>query len=242
MKHTFKYIGIIMLAGMFFASCDPEPVNDKELIEKQLKLTLDQVLNHTIAYDTVSDIEGNEYKTIVVGDYVWFAQNLRTTKLNDGTPIANIVAPEEWTVASEPAYASYKNTEKTAVHGLLYNYKAVETGKVCPEGWMVPNDSIWFELTEEFTGKDTAGVFMKSPNVWHDDQLANNKSGFSAVPSGMKEKNGKFYVMGENAFWWSDSRHNIDNAMYFYIDRNTSLNNSHMFREFGLSIRCVRKK
>ncbi|MFO7868312.1 MAG: fibrobacter succinogenes major paralogous domain-containing protein [Bacteroidales bacterium] len=240
MKKICKYIGFAFLGTLLF-SCDPEPINDKELIDKQLKLTLDEVIHPDVAYEFAYDREGNEYKTVEVGDYEWFAQNLRVTQLNDGTPIKHITDNEEWNHATEPAYCSYKNRNKTNVHGMLYNYKVVETGKLCPIGWEVPNDSLWLELTEQYSGEDTAGVYMKSPNVWFDEQFANNRSGFSAVPSGLREKNGRFYIMGENAFWWSSTPHNAANAMYFYIDKNTSLNHSHMFREFGLSVRCVRK-
>ena len=90
----------------------------------------------------VSDIEGNSYKTIIVGDQEWMAENLKTTKYNDGTSIPLVNALTPWFDLSTPAYCWYNNDigNKTT-YGALYNWYAVNSSKLSPAGWHVPSDA-----------------------------------------------------------------------------------------------------
>lgn len=113
---------------------------------------------------TVKDIDGNTYKTVKIGSQVWMAENLRTTKYNDGTPISTGHSDSEWANLTTGAYAVYpfsggfrpeepvdginSNAKMLKAYGALYNWYAVETGNLCPTGWRVPTDADWAALVQ----------------------------------------------------------------------------------------------
>ena len=95
---------------------------------------------------TVKDIDGNIYPTIIKDSNTWMAENLKTTRLNDGTAIPLIEDSRIWKTLTQPAYCWLYNDEtRNQDIGILYNWYAVETGKLCPDGWHVPSDKIYLE-------------------------------------------------------------------------------------------------
>ncbi len=240
MKQIYIYTFAALL-GVSLVCCTPQKENTSVIVDIISKLSFDDVANHTVTYGLAYDVDSNEYKTLQIGEYEWFAQNLRTKTLQDGTPIPVVSENETWAKTTEAACCSYNNAECTEVTGMLYNYKAVQTNQICPEGWEVASDSAWINLADNFNGVDKAGIDLKANNVWNEKQKTTNASGFSAVPAGFREREGAYYIMGKNAIWWSADPHNAENAKYFYIDNNESLNGSHIVREVGLSVRCVKK-
>lgn len=116
------------------------------------------VLFKTIAFTdgvngTVTDIEGNVYNTITMGGNEWMTENLRTTKLNDGTPIPLVTGNQEWSNLESPAWCWYENDEEIygQAYGALYNRYVIFTNKLCPEGWRVPDlEDLWDNLTWYF--------------------------------------------------------------------------------------------
>ena len=211
-------------------------------------------LTHNSAEGFVYDIDSNKYKTIIVGDFEWLAENLKTTKLNDGTPIKMISDNKEWENAEVAGYCWYDNDVKNKdIYGAIYNWKTVKSEKLCPKGWSVPSDSLWNIMTDSLIGgKNDGGNLMKATGIeyWkknNKDTIANqdasNKIGFSALPGGLRERDGKYYVKGENAFWWSASAHNETNAMYYYIENtSSSITQSHIVRTTGLNVRCIKNR
>jgi uncharacterized protein (TIGR02145 family) len=89
---------------------------------------------------TVMDIDGNEYNTITLGGIEWMAENLRTTRYNDGTSIPHVITNQGWNQLDSPAWSWYENDENQygQYYGALYNRHAVLTDKLCPAGWHVP--------------------------------------------------------------------------------------------------------
>ena len=100
-------------------------------------------------YGSVTDIDGNNYKTIQIGTQTWIDGNLKTTRYNDGTVIPNVTDIYAWEALTTPGFCWYDNNEDTnkATYGALYNWFAVNTGKLCPVGWHVPTDAEWTTLT-----------------------------------------------------------------------------------------------
>ena len=176
----------------------------------ELSLTLLQA-------QTVNDIDGNVYKTVKIGHQIWMAENLKTTKYNDGTAIPLITDNSAWinrdSIAfTTPAYywydndSIYKNT-----YGALYNGYTVKTGKLCPIGWRVPTDDEWSELTTYLGGEDVAGGKLKETGTDHWQSLnkgATNETGFTALPGGYRTMNGKFYYINGGSGWWSSTKYN----------------------------------
>ncbi len=99
----------------------------------------------------VKDGDGNIYQTVTIGTQIWLKENLKTTRYNDGTDISLITDQTEWKNAISAAYCWYDNdiTNKDPF-GALYNWYAVNTGKLCPKGWHVPSESEWTELVYFF--------------------------------------------------------------------------------------------
>ena len=243
MKRTLIIIG----AAAVLTACSPAK---KETPTQPV--SIEQAMNKQLTYGKAYDVDSNEYKTIEIGAQTWFAENLRTVKFNDGAAIANVTENAAWASNAEAAFAAFNNDAPVSAHGLLYNYKAIEGGNLCPQGWRVPTDEDWNTLAETLGGSEIAGTALKAKDMFsleEKDEKATNASGFSALPSGFRERDGGFYVMGENALWWS-ATHRIDkknnlldthNGMYYSADKNTNINHSHIARTVGLSVRCVKE-
>ena len=194
---------------------------------------------------TVKDIDGNVYKTVTIGTQTWMSENLKTTKLSDGTPIPLVSVYDEWQVLSTPGYSWYENnaTSKNS-YGALYNWYTVTTGKLCPAGWHVPADAEWTTLTNYFGTEDIAGGKLKEKGTTHwqePNEGATNEGGFTALPGGNRGFNGAFGDLGDFGYWWSSTGSNTTEAWYRNIGypgswvRRLSFGNKHS----GFSVRCV---
>ena len=108
--------------------------------------------------ESVTDIDGNEYQTVLIGNQVWMAENLRTTTYRDGTDIPGDLSDTEWADTEEGAYAVYPHAavegidseeEMIAIYGKLYNFMATEEeAGLCPEGWRAATAEDYDELTQ----------------------------------------------------------------------------------------------
>lgn len=119
-----------------------------QLKNKLLKLNtviLLGIVFTTIQAQTVEDIEGNVYKTVTIGKQVWMAENLKTSKYNNGTSIPLVTRDTEWNRLATPAYCWYRNdqTKFGYIYGALYNWYAINTGSLYPAGWHVTTDAKW---------------------------------------------------------------------------------------------------
>jgi uncharacterized protein (TIGR02145 family) len=196
--------------------------------------------------DIFTDIDGNEYSTIIIGTQVWMAENLKTTKYNDGTDIPNVTDNTEWENLSTGAYAWYDNDQASNgdTYGALYNWYAVETGQLCPVGWHVPTDEEWTTLNDYLGGEKVAGGKLKEAGTthWKDpNEGATNETGFTALPGGYRISNGTFYYIGDTGYWWSATEGSTIDAwsrgMYF---NNSNVSWGSNYKEDGFSVRCLR--
>jgi uncharacterized protein (TIGR02145 family) len=205
--------------------------------------------------NTVKDIDGNSYKTVVIGKYRWMAENLKTTTYNNGTEIPNVKEQNVWISLSNGAYCWYNNNENYAdTFGLLYNWYAVSTGKLCPDGWRVPTDEEWKSLegyvdTRYGIGNPVwnkpglrgydVGQRLKAISGWRPGVTGTDNFGFSAFPGG--EHLGRFYACGSSGFWWSSSEASASSAYYRNLVYSFELvaRDTHPKR-MGFSIRCIK--
>lgn len=154
----------------------------------------------------IQDINGNTYKTVVIGSQTWMMENLRATKLNDGTPIQMITDKDIWIKSTSPAFCFYNNDYLNygQIYGALYNMKAVLTKKLAPQGWHVATSYDWGILDNLLCSN--SGGKMRYPEIgyWEaPNDFATNESGFSGLPGGCR-LDGEFKWIGIDTFWWAD--------------------------------------
>ncbi len=196
---------------------------------------------------TVKDADGNIYHTVTIGKQVWMVENLKTTKFNDGTSIP-MVGGIEWRDLSTPGYCWYNNDAGTykATYGAMYNWYAVNTGKLCPTGWHVPTDDEWSILTTYLGGDTAVGGKLKETGTSHwqsPNTGATNETGFTALPGGFRPTAANFCDIGNSGRWWSST---MDPYVYENVwERIISYNYIEVSRvedlkQYGLSVRCLK--
>jgi|GEM_PF-2232629 len=193
--------------------------------------------------ETVYDIDGNIYNTIKIGNQLWIAKNLATTRYNDGTsiPLPKGFSHHQNLYRKSPAFCWFENkpSEKHR-RGALYNWYAVNTGKLNPIGWHVPTDEDWMTLIDFCGGSTVAGFKLKYPSDLFKDscKLPSNESGFSAIPAGCRYLEGKFEDY--DVLFWSSSNINEDDAQSLRLFRGgTESSISSSPKAEGLSVRCL---
>ncbi len=205
-----------------------------------------------IEFGSLTDIEGNTYKTVKIGSQVFMAENLKTLKLNDGTVIPQIKDAVTWKTLTTPAYCWYNNDSTTykELYGPLYNWHTVITGKLCPSGWHVPIYTDWKNLNVSLGGTDTnygitVGKLKETDTVlWvSPNEGATNSTDFKSIPGGYRDKEGKFNLMGYQCRFWSASEDRSDTlrAWYFLLMNypcSGGLTSSE--KTGGFSVRCIR--
>ncbi len=199
-----------------------------------------------VSYGSVTDIDGNVYKTTAINGKEWMAENLKVTKYRDGTPIVASASEDQFRNASSGAYISYGNSVgNVSDFGYLYNGHAVTNDKnVCMTGWHMPTASEWSQMANSLGGAELAGGHMKAvSNLWSSpNTAATNESGFSALPGGSYcriclSNTGLFADKGTDGYWWSAAA-----GSFFYCtnDLATLRTKSTGSMNDGLSVRCVK--
>jgi uncharacterized protein (TIGR02145 family) len=147
-------------------------------------------------------------------------KDLKTSKLNNGTSIPNVIDDTTWVHLDTPAYCWYDDDSSYGnTYGMIYNWYAVGTGKLCPVGWKVPSDND-FKVLEVYIGMPQAsadsagwrgtdeGTKLKNSTAWQGDFPNSNSSGWNALPGGYRYgKDGGYVGLGYNTYWWSSTEH-----------------------------------
>jgi uncharacterized protein (TIGR02145 family) len=193
----------------------------------------------------VQDIVGNIYNTVAIGNQKWMAENLHTFRLNDGGIILHVINENKWSRLKKPAYCWYNNDSisNNVSYGALYNWFTVNTSKLCPTGWRVPNNTDWKTLIDYLGGISQSGNRLKEAGLTHwrePNTGATNESGFSALPGGSRDFIGNFSNLGFKAQWWSLNDTALKNGWCLGVDFITSgVTNFYLNKTEGLSVRCV---
>jgi uncharacterized protein (TIGR02145 family) len=214
----------------------------------------ENVHNPNLNYGTMTDQDGNIYKTIVIGNQEWMAENLKASHYRNGDLIPIITDNSLWGGLTTGA-ACWNNNDSITYdcpYGKLYNYYAVaDSRNVCPTGWHIPNDAGWSIIINYLdpnadggNNDNIASGKMRSTGTqyWFDtNQDASNETGFSALPGGSRTDNGNF----SNAFnygtvYWSSTEYYEGAwARDFYHANGRAYRNAYVKR-FGLSVRCLK--
>lgn len=209
---------------------------------------------------TVTDIMGNVYPVVRIGDQCWMGTNLRTDQYRDGTTIPQVTSDVSWTQQNSGARCNYENnfSAYNATYGKLYNWYAAANPNLCPLGWHVPTDAEWqqleealgmpgVELDQQSTWRGSAqnvGGKLKTLNLWDLPNLgATNETGFSALPGGKRNGEfGFFSLLGSTGFLWSSS----ENGAIYGWSRSLSFGVAGIWRsgsdlkQNGFCVRCIR--
>jgi uncharacterized protein (TIGR02145 family) len=195
---------------------------------------------------TVTDIDGNVYKTVTIGKQVWMKENLKVTRYQNGDTIGT-TTPATLDINSEstPKYQwSYAgNDSNVAIYGRLYTWFAITDNRnVCPIGWHVSTDAEWAALLNSLGEPSTVGdklietgtVHWKGPNT-----DATNESGFTALPAGSRWSNGQFAQMGECTHFWTATEfegdtNNAWRRLLFEMEKGWSS------KKNGWPVRCIK--
>ncbi|MFI5220867.1 MAG: fibrobacter succinogenes major paralogous domain-containing protein, partial [Bacteroidia bacterium] len=195
----------------------------------------------------VIDIDGNVYHTVKIGTQTWMVENLKTTKLNDGTAIPLVTNNSSWASLGSPGFCWYNNDETTNknIYGALYNWYATATINLCPSGWHVPTVVEWLTLINFLGGELGAAQKLKeSGNSHWSGGSANNVSGFYALPGGYRAASvsfaGYFYEINTNGYWWASDNNGLYADDFMMHDTESSVGHSNGLKSCGASVRCIK--
>lgn len=221
------------------------PINNTDAANKAYVDALSDKMMQLFAELGAKDVEGNNYKSVKIGNQVWMAENLKSTKYNDNTSIPLVSDNTTWSTLSTPGYCWYNNDEATnkSIYGAMYNWYAVNTGKLCPTGWHVPTNTEWTTLITYLGGVDIAGGKLKETGTshWLSPNTSTNESGFTGLPGGYRVYAGNFNVIGDFGCWWTSTE--IDGPSANYVSLRYFANYVNRFgsgKEGGFSVRCLR--
>lgn len=217
---------VAMLVIAMYACSTEEPKNNKDMLTK------------------FTDIrDGNVYNWVKIGNQIWMAENLRYLPSVVGPGTGSKTTPYYYVYGYEgTSVAAAKATANYTTYGVLYNWTAACNS--CPDGWHLPSDAEWTELTDYLGGTSDAGGKLKETGTTHwysPNTGATNETGFTALPGGYRFNNGSFFDIGHYGDWWSATEDDTSNAWYRYMGYNYSnVNRRDYNKEVGFSVRCVR--
>ncbi len=198
---------------------------------------------------TITDVDGNIYNTVLIGTQEWLGENLKVTKYNNGD---NIGTTSDTTNLSNANLAKYQwgygeNDSMIAIYGRLYTWNAITDNRnVCPQGWHVPSNDEWSSLMNFLGGFSLAGYALKEVGTthWTNINVATNKSGFTALPGGVRiPKSGPYSGVGNYGCWWSLTEDPVysDNAWVICLMHEQSIVSQFTYsKNYGLSVRCIK--
>jgi uncharacterized protein (TIGR02145 family) len=263
LSSTFDIIGYnqsLQRKSLFQAN--PDTVNIQGVLNVQNNLVVAgnvQTQGEIQQTGSLTDASGNVYMTIKIGSQEWMAENLRTTKYNDGSDIPNVTDDATWTSLTTGAYSDYNNlAANSKVYGNLYNWHAVNTNLLCPAGWHVPTDYDWYEFSM-YLSNNNYGYFEGSPEIakalasttqWAATDVlpgpgnspsTNNRTGFNALPAGQRNSDGSFSELTFGTVWWSITSGGSFDAVSSGLryDQGMLMTSSNL-QVSGLSIRCIK--
>ena len=211
----------------------------------------------------VTDIEGNTYNTVLIGEQCWMKENLKTTTYRNGTPIPNVTDSLLWGTLTTGAYVWYDNDISWKdLYGALYNwYVGIDTNGVCPQGWHVPSQEEWMALTDFIGGWISPfGDMLKSCRQvnsplggdcltsehprWeaYGDYYGTGDFGFCGLPGGQRiVDDGSFIFLGKIGLYWSATENAINSARLYGLFYNYDvIYNGYRHKNDGFSVRCLK--
>jgi len=214
--------------------------------------------NYTSLFtETVTDVDGNVYKSVKIGNQWWMAENLKVTHYRNGDAIPNVTDATEWENLTTGAYCNYNNDDSYVdTYGSLYNWYAVnDSRQIAPANWHVPTDDEWKQL-EMYLGMSQSevdhadrtgtevGSKMKETGAEHwnnPNSGATNESGFYALPGSFRSTyDGTYLGLGEVARFWSSTKHINYVWIRILYNGGSVVDRGLSDKGMGYSVRCIK--
>ncbi|NLN95739.1 MAG: hypothetical protein GX128_06180 [Bacteroidales bacterium] len=197
----------------------------------------------TCGISTVTDVDGNEYNTVLIGDQCWMAENLKYLPDVVGPGTGSNTIPYNYVYGYNGTDVNIaKATSNYTTYGVLYNWSSAMNA--CPTGWHLPNDTEWTELTDYLGGENIAGGKLKETGTGHwssPNTGATNETGFTALPGGHRSLNGEFSYVEDFGYYWSATESSTTHAWYRDLSYySTNVYRSNVNKDYGFSVRCVK--
>lgn len=233
-------------------------------IHENSSITNNILVTVEIITGTVTDIDGNVYQTLVIGNQEWMIDNLKVTHYSNGDTILNITSDYEWSVLYSGAYCYFNNDSINAeTYGALYNWYAVNSNiGLAPEGWHIPSDEEIKELemyigmsqseidkTGFGRGTNEGSILAGGHDLWYNGDLRNdpefNHSAFFLIPSGCRHYTGllstDFFDLGRGTYFWSSTGNSSSDAWNRALNHDEiTVYRSSNHKRHGYSVRCVK--
>lgn len=213
--------------------------------------------------ETITDIDGNIYNTLLLGDQCWMVENLKTSRHANGDPIARICPPTD-PDCIDISGALY--TWNTAMHGEMPgNENPSGVQGICPDGWHLPGDAEWTQMENylidnaynfgyDLQGNKLAKALATNLGSWNQSNSAdpkpgtpkwypeeNNSSGFSAYGTYSQNAEGTLIWPYINSHFWTSTAKNIHDAVYRQINyNNQALLTRSTSKQSAFSVRCIK--
>jgi uncharacterized protein (TIGR02145 family) len=248
------YKGVLATVDMAYTTGDRLKFTGKSGIYSTVMTDIPSS-NKTITFNFIVCKDGSEnnYSVVEIGTQVWMAENLKTIKYSDNSPIPKGIDAVSWAGLTSPAYIWYNDDSATfkSTYGALYNGYAVNSistgGKnVCPVGWHVPTEAEWTTLITYLGGETVAGSKLKETGTLHwtiPNSTGTNETGFTGLPGGILSPFGTFYYIGSWCIWWSSTNYDPDPSIayiHYLKDDNGLLYGFYASKKAGYSVRCLK--
>ena len=175
--------------------------------------------------ETLKDVDGNEYKTVKIGNQVWMAENLKVTRTPDGKLLKS--------------YFYKDDPEKYGKYGRLYTWETAMNGSkeentqgIAPDGWHIPSDTDWQKLYD----------YLEKNNISGRELLKGGKTGFNALLEGGADFRGNYLYMGRYSMFWSSTEVNEQRANHHGVDANGKIDIFAAMKGARIAVRCVKNK
>ena len=247
MKTYCSHLQLLLLAVVIITiiSCKKDDNNaDNNNNNNSNTLTF----NPNLTYGSMSDFDGQVYKTIQIGNQVWMAQNLNVAHYRNGDPVSEFTDAATWEGLTAGGYSYYNNdTASAEVYGKLYNFYAVyDPRELAPAGWHIPTIQELEELINYCGGYwDTTAQALRETGTAHWSNMplpGTNRTGFTGVGSGMRSWDGSFTGIRYTGDYWSST----DASDYYDMDAFTVNIDGNIGwfggadKRNGMAVRCVK--
>ncbi len=205
------------------------------------------ILSPKTALSQIVDIDGNEYKTVIINNQNWMSENLNVSHFSNGDIIPQVQDLNKWNRLKTPAWCYYENNSgEGKTYGKLYNWYAITDPRgLAPQGWYIPSENE-FKLLSDYLGGDVvSGLKLKSSTGWKSYFGSNgngdNQSGFNGIAAGHTSIMGCVNLYYMTGFWSSSIQSDFNSPLYFGLSGDgNSLLKGFGEKESGFSVRCLK--